>query len=511
MHVGPKLALAPAHENALPRFLGPACLAVLVALAFALRLSDVDHASLWADEVASWSFIQLSVSDLLGAMARVEPNPPGHYLLLKGWAAVFGDSEASLRMPSVIAGTLTVLPIAAIAARIGGPAAGIAAATVLALSAMHIHHAQQARGYALLFLAAATALWLLGRLLRPGGRWMGLVATTVGFAAACLAMIHLHATAMLTVAAVFGAAGVTVAARTAWRQSTDRRALLAVLAAGLLIALGTVWWLSRAIAIAGDPGAAINWIERPGPAEAAALMTDVLGGYYLGRLKFVAGGAMAVLVLAAAVMAVRRRSAEALGLAAGFALNFAALYGLSQVKPMLLDRTALVLLVFALPLVGYVLAGLRPRALGIALGVLLVAMALRGATVRAGEFARTGFGEDWRGAVAALARQAAPGDLVILLNPPDAGAVPYYAPGLADRVRVRPIVAPVDRMGAELLARLPFLRPLGPTEGCGGSAWTLSRETRWELRRVADWPPSDTAQRFGHIVLRQRMLPPCPA
>jgi mannosyltransferase len=485
----------------------PAAFAALVILALACRLPDIGTAPFWTDEIASWSFIQLPVSDLLGAMARVEPNPPGHYLLLKAVAGIFGDGEAALRLPSVLAGALAVLPLAAVATRIGGVPAGLMTALLLALSAIQIHHAQQARGYAVLFLAAAMALWLIGRLLDPAAR--ALLATMAGFVAACLVMIHLHATATLTVAAIFGQAGVVVAARAAWGERPQRRTLVALAVAAVLIPLGSAWWLARALDIAADPGSAVSWIERPGLGDSAIIVADVLGGFHLGRLKFLAGVLMAALLGLGAAIAVRRRSAEALGLAAGFALNLLALHGPSQIKPMMLERTALVLLVFALPLAGYAVSALRPRSVAIALGVLVTALALRGASNGAAEFAGGGFGEDWRGAVAALARQAAPGDLVVMLNPPDSGALPHYAPGLAEQLRLRSIWSPADRMGVELLARLPFVQPLAQGEGCGGPAWTLARETRWELAAIAAWPPSDAAQRFGGVVLRRRALPDC--
>jgi hypothetical protein len=54
------------------------------------------------------------------------------------------------------------------------------------------------------------------------------------------------------------------------------------------------------------------------------------------------------------------------------------------------------------------------------------------------------------------------GDLVVLTNPPDAGALPFYAPGLAERLRLRVVLAPGDRVGPALLARLPYARPVAP-------------------------------------------------
>jgi hypothetical protein len=483
-------------------------LALCLGLALALRLPGTDAASLWADELASWTFTRLAWSDLLGAIARVEPNPPGYYLLLKAWTTLFGDGTAMLRLPSVLAGALAVLPLALVARAEGGRAAGLLTALLVATSAMQIHHAQQARGYALLFLAGATALALLGPMLHRSIAPRRRAGATAGFVLACLVMLHLHATATVAVAALFVQAAVVLAARWRWGEAPGRASLLALLAAAALIALGAAWWLRLALAIAADPGAAITWIERPTLADTAGILADLLGGFHLGRLKLLAAAAMALTLLAGAALAWRGRRAEPLGLAAAFAFGLAALHALSQVKPMLLDRTALVLLVFALPLAGIAAAAIRPRAVGIGLGVVLVALALRGTSSRAAAFAAEGFGEDWRGAVTALARQAAPGDLVVMLNPPDSGAVALHAPGLAPRIRLRARVVPEDRLSTALVARLPDVAPLAPGEGCGAPAWTLGRETRWELAAIAAWPPpQDPPQRFGGVVLRRRALP----
>jgi mannosyltransferase len=484
-----------------------AALAIALVTAALLRLPGIAAAPLWADEIASWTFATRPWPDLLGPLSRVEPNPPGHYALLKAWIGVAGDSAAALRLPSVVAGTLTVLPLALVAMRLGGKLAGTVTALLVTFSAELIHYAQQARGYALLVLAASIALWLLGPLLRAAQRPSRRAAATLGFVLACLVMLHLHATATLTVAALFGQAAAILGLRWHWGERPARGAVLALLAAGLLVALGAAWWLSRAIGIAADPMSAASWIERPSLGATGAILADLAGGFHLGRLKLLAGAAMGATLLAGVVLAVRHRQAEALGLAVGFALNLLALHGLSQVKPMLLERTALVLLAFALPLAGYAVAVLRPRALGLGLCALLLALGLRGALTRAAEFSAHGFGEDWRGALATLAQRAAPGDMLVFLNPLDLGALPYHAPALMPRLTIRTLIPRRERLLSELAARAEFARELRPGEGCGTPAWTLARETQWERPVIAGWPPPELTLHFGEVVLRRRPLP----
>jgi hypothetical protein len=495
------------------RFGFVAAVAGIALLALLARLPSIAEAPLWTDEIATWTFAGLGWSDLLGPIAAVEPNPPGFYLLVKLIEPAGGHDAATLRLPSVIAGALAVVPLAFLTRGAFGTAAGLLTAALLAISAEHIHHAQQARGYALLFLATATALWLLRAVLRPDlAAWRrGLV--TLGFAGASLVMLHLHATATIAVAALYVHAAGVLAARLAWRTGS-RRGLAAVLVAlavaGVLILLGAAWWLRLAVAMAAEPAGPLDWIAPPDLAWTGSILVDLLGGFHLGRLKalvaVIAGGALVL----AAVLAVRRRSPHAVGLLAGFVFGVAALHGISQVKPILLDRTALFLLVFALPLIAFALTSLRPRLVGAALAAVLLLLSARGALTRAEAFAAEGFREDWRGAVAALARAAQPGDLVVLTNPPDSGALPFHAPGLAERLRLRAVVVEGDRLGAALMARLPHAAPVRPAELCGGEAWVLARETPWEPEEVTPWLfAGPEIGRFGEVKLRRTALPPC--
>jgi hypothetical protein len=350
--------------------------------------------------------------------------------------------------------------------------------------------------------------------LRPGLRWAPRLAAGLGFALACLVMLHLHATAVIAIAALFLHAAVVIGARRAWGVATWRAELPAMLVlalAGLLIALGAAWWLSLALRIATDPsGGAVDWIPHPDLATSAGIVLDMLGGYHLGRLKPLVAVLALGGVAAGAVLAVRRRRPEALGLLAAFLFGIAALHGISQVKPVLLDRTALVLLVFALPLLAFASTAMRPRAVGIALAAALLVLSLRGALTRAEAFAREGFREDWRSAVAALAGRAAPGDLVVLTNPTDAGALPFHAPGLAEQLRLRVVVVPGQRLGEVLLTHLPYARAIGPSVLCGEAAWVLTRETQWEPAEVTPWLfAGPELGRFGEVKLRRTELPPC--
>ena len=73
-----------------------------------LRFYHIGVKSLWIDEAFSFRSAQLPLSQIWGAQALVEPNPPLYYTLLKLWILFFGESEAALRSLSAVIGILTI-------------------------------------------------------------------------------------------------------------------------------------------------------------------------------------------------------------------------------------------------------------------------------------------------------------------------------------------------------------------------------------------------------------------
>jgi 4-amino-4-deoxy-L-arabinose transferase-like glycosyltransferase len=132
-----------------------AALAAVVLVAAALRLHGLGDESFWHDEAWTWGLVR--DGGLLWKLTRLDAHPPLYFALLHAWAR-FGDSEAWLRLPSTLAGIASVLLIARLGRRLGGPRAGLAAALFLALSPYAIRYSREARSYALLFLLCLAAL-----------------------------------------------------------------------------------------------------------------------------------------------------------------------------------------------------------------------------------------------------------------------------------------------------------------------------------------------------------------
>ena len=138
-------------------------LLVIVAIAAALRLHEIDRLSFWFDEAATVHFARLEPWDLWGR----DTHPPLYYLLIHFWL-LLGDSESWLRLLSLLFSLGTLVGVYCAGRALGGVRVGLIAAALLALAGFELRFAQEARMYALLGCATAWALsGLMPLLLRP--------------------------------------------------------------------------------------------------------------------------------------------------------------------------------------------------------------------------------------------------------------------------------------------------------------------------------------------------------
>ncbi len=92
-------------------------------------------------------------------------------------------SETAVRIPSLVAGLLSILLIGLLLARCGFPSAGAAAAFLLALNPWHFRYATEARGYAVMVFCILAALLALIIALDTGQRraWLGFAIAQAGY------------------------------------------------------------------------------------------------------------------------------------------------------------------------------------------------------------------------------------------------------------------------------------------------------------------------------------------
>jgi len=177
---------APREGGTPPRteLLDPVFVLVLVAGA-ALRFVRLGQQSFWYDEAHSVGMAYgLPEGSLLKTVTNI--HGPLYLTALRGWMALFGDSEAAVRALSALLGILGIILTHKIAAQLLGRKRGLLAAAIIAFSPFHLWYSQEGRNYALLYDLGliAVPVFLRETRTRSPGSFAAALAATV---AACLA------------------------------------------------------------------------------------------------------------------------------------------------------------------------------------------------------------------------------------------------------------------------------------------------------------------------------------
>ena len=146
-----------------------AWMAAIVLLGLLVRLFRIDHQPFWLDEALTSQRVHLGVSGLV-ADSFSNRHMPTYFLLLQLMTPFAHSSDAWLRIPSALFGAMTAGVVFAMARRIGGRTAGLAAGLLMALSPLQVQYGQEARSYTLVTLLIAIALWGLLRLAQEPSR-----------------------------------------------------------------------------------------------------------------------------------------------------------------------------------------------------------------------------------------------------------------------------------------------------------------------------------------------------
>jgi hypothetical protein len=156
-----------------PAWPGPWALGVLAlaSVSLVLRLHTLGTHSFWFDEVLT----AIGAQSLAWVLYTPEifGHPPLQYVT--AWAmGATGAGEGWVRAPFALAGTGSVVLLAALGRHLLGGSTGLVAAALLALSPFHVELSQLARPYAFLFaLSIASFLALIRALERPSvGGWL---------------------------------------------------------------------------------------------------------------------------------------------------------------------------------------------------------------------------------------------------------------------------------------------------------------------------------------------------
>jgi 4-amino-4-deoxy-L-arabinose transferase-like glycosyltransferase len=133
---------------------------ILILIATILRLPNLNR-SLWYDEVLySTSYGAATLSEVWRFVV-VSPSAPLYSILMFFWDRVFGDSELSVRAPSMLFGMISIWLTYAIAKRFGKGGMPFLAGLLLCLSPAHVWYSQEATPYSMTicFLLSAILAW----------------------------------------------------------------------------------------------------------------------------------------------------------------------------------------------------------------------------------------------------------------------------------------------------------------------------------------------------------------
>ncbi len=137
---------------------------LIFALGIFLRIFLLDEESLWLDEGTSLRIARLKAREII--KLESDANPPLYYLILHFWIKIFGDSEFSLRFPSVIFGSAAIFIVFKLLSSFDREVA-LLSSLLTSISTFLVFYSQEARAYSLfLMISTLSYLFLLEALKR---------------------------------------------------------------------------------------------------------------------------------------------------------------------------------------------------------------------------------------------------------------------------------------------------------------------------------------------------------
>lgn len=407
---------------------------LILFMGFGLRLVLHDFHGLEGDDGVSLALSRYDLNTLIpGLMAlQLDVHPPLHYVALKGWTAIAGDSLFSLRLMNALLDVLTGALVMALAGRSVGivRCAPTTAGMLWALAPLLIFTGYLIRMYTLLTLfITAGAVCVVSAPGRRAAWWY------VGATVFTLAAMYTHIIGIV----VLGAFASVIVVNGLLRRVNVRNTLAGMggmVVAGLLylpfaIPVWDVYRSGRQLGAEYNPGNFASPLEVPGAILNTLLTHRLLNSAVPGFVVLIVFGAGSVFV-------VRRYGTRTLPLLLLVWISIVAASGLAVVAGLYKPRY---------------LAAFAPMLLALLAGMvwLIPGRVLRGAALF-GLVILSGWGilidldhairDDWVAATAFVSAHEQPGDTVIVI--PDWGqeAFRFHYRGAAPVTGVFPTVSP---------------------------------------------------------------------
>jgi mannosyltransferase len=149
------------------------------------RFYYLGNLGIWADEGYT-AYISKKGLFKIVELLKFDSAPPLYYLVVSPFLKII-DNELFLRLPSAIAGCLTVILIFIVGRKLVDKKTGFYAAFVLGLSPLHIYYSQEARNYSLLALFSVCAFYFFIRI-----KDRNLVLNYIAYSLFCLCVLYTH-------------------------------------------------------------------------------------------------------------------------------------------------------------------------------------------------------------------------------------------------------------------------------------------------------------------------------
>lgn len=155
-------------------------LLTILVLGAILRFYLVDYRGLWNDEAVSIRYWSGTPIEVISNVAALDIHPPFWFLVVNFSQRLGGNSDFAFRLPSVIAGILTVFVVYILGRNLFSGQVGLIAALLTSVSSFHLYYSQEARMYAIYGLLSTITFWLLWMALVEGQIWwwIGFALTT---------------------------------------------------------------------------------------------------------------------------------------------------------------------------------------------------------------------------------------------------------------------------------------------------------------------------------------------
>jgi len=143
-------------------------LLIILIIAAVIRLYGLSFESIWLDEAMTGLRARMNFIEMLDNFASKD-HVPFYFTMIWTWGKFFGTSAISIRMPSVIFGVLSVIPIYLIGSGIS-KRTGYYSALIVAIIPTLVYFSQEARMYSFMLCISAWSLVFLIRFLKSTGR-----------------------------------------------------------------------------------------------------------------------------------------------------------------------------------------------------------------------------------------------------------------------------------------------------------------------------------------------------